>query len=179
MMAQDSSDPTGIVSDNPRDKEVIRARDRKANAAIQLRIAGASWDEIAEALGFPTGRAALVATERALEKELRTESKDAMRAMANRRLERLLRAVWPKAVDEKHPEQLAAITKARELVSDHRRLFGLDAPTEIAVHSPSESEIEQWVARVTAATTPQLEEGDIFDIEAESETEEFIPEEQS
>lgn len=163
MMAQDSTDPTGVVSDNPRDKEVIRARDRKANAAIQLRLEGCDWDEIAEAIGYPTGRAALVATERALEKELRTESKDAMRKMADRRLTRLLQSVWKKAIDEESPEQMVAITKARELIADHRRLFGLDAPAEISLHSPSEGEIAAWVAEVAKVKMPELEEGDIFE----------------
>lgn len=162
-MAQDSSDPTGVVSDNPRDKEVIRARDRKANAAIEMKLAGANWDDIAEVLGYPTGRAALVATERALEKELREASKDSLRLLTQKRLDRLLRAVWAKAIDPASPEQMVAVTKARELIADHRKLFGLDAPTEISVHSPSESEIEQWVASVTRSNAPELEEADIFD----------------
>jgi hypothetical protein len=179
MMAQDSSHPTGVADDGEErgeqpDKETVRARDRKANAALQLRIAGASWQEVAEVIGFPTPRAALVATERALEKELREESKDAMRQMVGKRLDRLLRGVWKKAIDEESPEQLPAVGKARELIADFRKLHGLDAPTEINVHSPVQGEIEAWVAGVVAQTTPQLEEADIFEVDYE-ETETFIP----
>lgn len=170
-VVQDPSHPTGVTSTlEGADPDVIRARDRKANAAVQMRIAGASWDEIAEVIGYPSGRDALVATERALEKELRDLSKDSMRQMAGRRLERLLRGVWPKAIDPDNPEQLPAVGKAREIIADHRKLFGLDAPTEIAVHAPTEQELANWVATVVNVGRPALEEADIFDIEAEEDS---------
>lgn len=170
-VVQDPSHPTGVTSTlEGADPDVVRARDRKANAAVQMRIAGASWDEIAEVIGYPSGRDALVATERALEKELRDLSKDSMRQMAGRRLERLLRGVWPKAIDPDNPEQLPAVGKAREIIADHRKLFGLDAPTEIAVHAPTEQELANWVATVVNVGRPALEEADIFDIEAEEES---------
>jgi hypothetical protein len=167
VQAQDSSDPTGVVSTNPRDNETLRARDRKANAALQLRVAGADWDDIAQVIGYPTGRAALVATERALEKELRSESKDALRMMASKRLDRLLRAVWPKAINEAHPEQLQSVGKAREIIADFRKVHGLDAPTEISVHSPAAEEIQQWVSEMVGINAPALEEADIFDDEGD------------
>lgn len=170
MQAQDSSDPTGVVAEHPNGNDAIRARERKANAAIQLRVAGAEWEEIAQVLGYPTARAALVATERALERELRAEgSKDAMRSMAGKRLERLLRSVWSKAINENSPEQMVAVTKAREIIAQHTKLYGLDAPTEITVTSPSQDELEKWVAEVTRSTIPQLEEADIFDAEVLSD----------
>lgn len=163
-MAQDSSDPTGVATTYDKDPSTIRARDRKANAAIQLKESGASWDQIAEVLGYPTARAALVATERALEKELRSESKEFLVKMADKRLERLLSAVWKKAIDPTSPEQMVAVTKAREIIGDHRKLYGLDKPTEVAVYSPSQAEIEAWVAE-HITTDAALEEDDIFDVD--------------
>jgi hypothetical protein len=167
MLRQDSTDPTGIADDSPRGSSAVaRARDRKANAAIQLRIAGADWNEIAQALGYPTARAALVATERALEKELHTEeSQKAMRAMSGKRLERLLRGVWTKAIDPAHPEHLLAVDKARQLIDRHAKLYGLDAPTEFVVSNPAQQELEKWVASVISTQRPALEEADIFDAE--------------
>lgn len=162
-MEQNSEDPTGVSSPRP-GTELNRARSRKANSAIQLRLSGATWAEIAEALGYPTARAALVATEKALEKQL-TENGDRerMRNLAGQRLERLLRGVWSKAINPEDPEHLLASTKAREIIGQHAKLFGLDAPTEIVVHSPTAVELERWVAQVVTVGQPQVEEFDIFD----------------
>jgi hypothetical protein len=170
VQQQDSSDPTGVSaparanSSAPGIDTATRARQRKANAAIQLKLAGATWEEIAESLGFPTPRAALVATEKALETQLASSSdREAMRQLAGQRIERLLRAVWPKAIDPNHPEQMQAQSAAASRIDRHIKLFGLDAPTEIVVHSPTQSELEAWVDRITKQAMPDIEEFDIIE----------------
>lgn len=179
MHRQDPTDPTGVSDDSPKGgSNVARARDRKANAALQLRIAGASWDEIAQSLGFPTPRAALVATEKALEKELHTEENQGqMRSLAGKRLERLLRGVWTKAIDPAHPEHLFAVDKARLIIDRHAKLYGLDAPTEFVVTNPAQQEIEKWVATVIGQAQPTLREADIFDAEVIEDGSESEPDE--
>lgn len=168
-MSQDSNEPTGIQGQTSggtgaTGNSVARARQRKANAAVQLAIAGATWDEIAISLGYPTARTARVAVERALEKQLaKDDSREKMRKMADARLNRLLRSVWPKAINPEHPEHLIAITKSRELIADHRKLFGLDAPSEVVVHTPTQNELESWVALVVSGNQPDVEEYDILD----------------
>jgi len=167
MQAQDSNDPTGVASDRKPGAGVDnapRARQRKTHAAIQMKLAGATWAEIAMTLGYPTPRQALVAVEKQLEKELQSNGdRDAMRRLAGARLERLLRSAWPTAVDEKAPDRFVALSKCRELVADHRKLFGLDAPTEMIVHSPTQTQIEEWVAQITLLRDPPVEEYDIID----------------
>jgi hypothetical protein len=166
-MQQDSTDPTGISAParghlSP-GSNAGRARMRKANAALQMRYAGATWPEIAQALGYPTPRTAMVATEKALERELaNADDREKMRKLAGARLERLIRAVWPKAIDPNHPDQMIAVSKAREVLADHRKLFGLDAPTEVVVHNPSQAELEAWVAKVVAFQIPEVVEYDII-----------------
>lgn len=172
MQAQDSSEPEGVRGqtsggNGATGNSVLRARQRKANAAIQLRLAGATWQEIATSLGYPTARQALIATEKALEKQLSDgNDREKMRQLASARLERLLRSVWGKAIDPDNPEHLIAATKAREIIDRHAKLFGLDAPTEVVVHNPTQMELESWVARVVMAAGPHVEELDILDIEA-------------
>lgn len=155
VMQQDASDPTGVatVSGREHNNSVVQARHRKAAAALQMSLAGSNWTEIAQAMGYPTPRTARVAVEKALERELRAsdDSVEKMRKMAGQRLERLIRAVWPKAIDPNHPDQLAAVEKARALVDRHAKLYGLDAPTEIIVSNPTMTEIERWVAAMQAA----------------------------
>lgn len=166
--AQDSSHPTGVVDvDGGRGGSALaRARDRKANSALQMRVAGASWDEIAEVIGYPTARAALVATEKALEKELQApESQQFMRQMAGRRLDRVLRSVYANAINPDHPDHLAYVDRVRQLVNEYSKLMGLNAPQEYIVSSPAQQELERWVARVTQVSMPTVEEDDIFDAE--------------
>lgn len=173
MQYQDSTDPTGVNGPRgslPDTSSVTRSRNRKANAALQMRLGNATWDEIASALGYPTARTALVAVERALEKELSNpEDREKMRKMAGARLERLIRSVWTKAIDPANPEHLVAVGKARDLIDRHAKLYGLDAPQEIVVHSPTQAELEAWVARVASGAIPAVEEADIFDVEYEED----------
>lgn len=177
MQQQDSSHETGVSMTGAQQVNVTRARDRKANAAIQLKLSGADWEEIAEAIGYPTPRAALVAVEKALESRLDTVDRKALREMAGARLERLLRAVWLKAIDPNHPEQMQAQAQAASRIDRHIKLFGLDAPTEVIVHTPTQTELEQWVARLVNKGNGAVEEFDIIegevlqDYEAEDWTE--------
>jgi hypothetical protein len=169
MHEQNSEDPTGISeparknTDPGHGNAASRARIRKANASVQLALAGATWDEIATAMGYPTARTARVAVERALEKQLTSTDREVMRRFTNAQLQRLLRSVWPKAINPDEPEHLIALTKARELIGDHRKLYGLDAPTEVVVHNPTVHELEQWVARVVTHSIPVVTEFDILD----------------
>lgn len=167
---QDSNDPTGVSG--PNRGNANRARERKANAALALALAGAEWTQIAMSCGYPTARAARVAVERALEKQLETDpdAKAKMRLMASKRLERLLLSVWTKANDPEHPEHLLANTKARELVGSWTKLHGLDAPAEVVVHSPTNDMIEAWVARIVTHELPPVEDDDIIDIDDFEET---------
>lgn len=163
-MRQDPTDPTGVFDDSPRgDRGVRRARERKANAALQLHIAGLSLDEIAEQLGYPDGGAVRVAIELSLERELHEESRDQMRKMVGLRLQRLTKAVWAKAINPDSPEQLAAQREARANLAEFVRVYGLAAPTEVLVHTPTAAELENWVQTVVQKSVPELEEADIFE----------------
>jgi hypothetical protein len=169
VVRQDSSDPTGVAAPvrssaaGPGNPKATVARNRKADAAVSMRLAGATWQEIAATLGFPTPRQALVATERALARQLGTEQdREKMRQLAGARLERLLRAVWTKAIDPENPEQLVAFGRAREAIADHRKLFGLDAPSEVIVHSPTMGEIDAWVAQVLTLQGKEVQQFDVI-----------------
>lgn len=178
-MQQDSNDPTGVAgkaAGNGKNGEIVagnavsRARNRKANAAIQMKLAGATWPEIAMVVGYPTPRAALVAVEKALEREMKEHGdREAMRKLAGARLNRLLRGVWAKAIDDKHPEQMVAVTKAREIIAQESKLFGLDAPTEVVVHNPTQQEIEAWVVQITAHSEPPVQEANILEADEQED----------
>lgn len=164
MLVQDATHPTGVSTDGDGDSGVHRARQRKAMAALALRRDNYTWQRIAETLGFPTPRAALVAVEGALEAGLATdESQEFMRRMAGEHLQILLAGVMRKARDPEHPEHLAAVSKAREIVMDHAKLMGYLAPQEVAIYTPLASEIQQFVGDIIKSRQPDsLTEDDIF-----------------
>lgn len=60
---------------------------------------------------------------RLLEEDYR-EKATHQRMLANARLERLLAAVWPRAIGS--PPSIGAVTEARSIIRDQRALFGLD-----------------------------------------------------
>lgn len=167
---QDPSDPTGIsVPEGADPTSAARPRERKANAAIELKLAGYSWEDIAEIMGYPDAQRAQVALETALEKQLATDPqmRAKLREYTGRRLERLLRAVWAKAIDPSHAEQMVAHQRALAVIDRHSKLYGLDAPTEVTVHTPTASRLQNFVAEVLAAKRDLAEEDDIFEGEYE------------
>lgn len=160
----DSTHPEGVRVTKTTGDTGKAAKQRKADAALQLKTAGASWSEIAETLGYPTPRQAMLAVERSLVRQLsEDDDKTKMRAIASARLERLLRGIWHKAIDPNCPDQMTAVSRARELTSDWVKLFGLAAPTEVVVSTPTQVELEDWVLRMTATMVPDEAEGDIWD----------------
>lgn len=118
----------------------------RTEAAIALRIAGAPYSEIAEVLGYADVAAARLAVERGLASTVTEEDRKEMRTIANRRLERLLRAVMPKVVSPGGEEVLSGARTALAIVDRHIRLNGLDAPATVAVYSPTDSEIQEFIA---------------------------------
>lgn len=130
---------------------------RQGMAAVALRLAGASYLEIAETLTFADADTARIAVESELANlTVNGEARETLRNLESARLERLLRSVWQKATDPTNPEHLAAVKIANGIVDRHIRLFGLDAPTEISIHTPTQAEIDAWVAQVTMSAHDQL-----------------------
>jgi hypothetical protein len=138
---------------------------RTGTAAVALRTAGASYADIADTLGLATPAAALHVITDHLAVDIPTEDKDHMRRECTAQINELLAAVWGKATDPEHIDQLPAIGRAVSLIDRKIRLHGLDAPTELIVHTPTQSEIEQWISHMVQGTMPALEEADIVDVE--------------
>lgn len=176
VMQQDKNDPSGVSGNGHGSKEVTRARDRKANAALALKLGGATWDEIAEMVGYPTGRAALVAVENVLGKQLREMDRLHLRALAAGRLESLVRSAWRKAHTESDPEHLAAIKTVRENVESISRLWGLQAPQEILITNPTQEHLDRWVAQVVSQNLPQVAEADVVEADIVSDTDDDMGE---
>jgi hypothetical protein len=156
----------------------LETKDRanRQEAAVALRIAGATYADIARTLGYTSTTHAREAVERALAQSVGDDDREKMRFIEGRRLERLLRGLWGKATDESNEEQLAAARTALAVIDRHAKLYGLDAPTVHAIYSPTQTEMEQWLAGIAAQVREgQPEEYDIIagEIEAGSVHEEI------
>lgn len=129
---------------------------RQGMAALALRLAGASYPEITEALGLGNIADAYEMVESALANQVNDNDREQLRTEESARLDRLQRAIWNKAVTDNHPDQIAAINTILKISESRRRLLGLDAPTEISVHTPTQDEIERWVANISATSISHL-----------------------
>jgi hypothetical protein len=103
--------------------------------ALTLRIAGANFDQIAEAMGYRTRSAAYKLVESALLKTLQGPA-DSLRQLELARLDKLLLSLWPQATTL-GPHQLVTIDRVLRIMS--QRLFyvtGLKVPDKIAPTTP-------------------------------------------
>lgn len=134
---------------------------RSGQAAVELRVSGASYAEIADTLALTSAQEALRLVERELANHLTPESVEVQRAEVSERILELIKSVWPRATNVDDPEHLGAQRVALALVDRHIRLHGLDRPTEIILHTPTAAELERWVAAVTAVEMPDVIEADV------------------
>lgn len=152
---------TEIVKDHP-DRAI-----RNSRTVLQMRISGYQFDEIAEILCYEDEAAVRRELERGAKALLKEDHHSAaiMRSLVGRRLERMTRAVWLKAIDPDSPEQMVAQQRALANIDRFIRLMGLDAPVEHKVEiTPTEKAITEMVAEL-AQMGKLPEEMNIFDAE--------------
>jgi hypothetical protein len=149
--------------------DVAAAPVRMGAAAVQLRVSGASYADIADTLGLANPRAALnaVTRELALQGEDDPEGRDELRRVESARLDALLQGVMSKAIDPNHDEHLVAVRTAVTIIDRRIKLYGLDAPTEMIVHTPTQTELDAWVAAMVTHTMPSIREADVIDVESD------------
>jgi hypothetical protein len=153
----------------------LDAPDRVArgNAAVAMRIAGATYTDIARTLEYTSPTHARQAVERSLAASAGTEGREQMRFLEARRLERILRGLWTKATSDTimvkgqevdNPDHLAYARTAIAVIDRHARLYGLDAPQEMVIYNPSGAELEAWVAKMARQVHGELpDEYDIIE----------------
>lgn len=144
---------------------VMSETQTKAESALALRIAGTSYTHIAKALGYASATRARLAVERVLAASADSpEDRDQQRVLADKRLNRLLQSTMGKAVDTKDPDHLAYNARALAITDRIMRLWGVDAPTQVAI-TPTDEHLQQYVAHMMALARkePEAEEADIID----------------
>lgn len=117
-------------------------------AAIKLRIAGATWEDIAQQLGYAGKAAAYMDVKRALRNGLDelALNREEYRQLELERLDRLTMALWTKAM----AGDTRAVDSINRLRIQYARLLGLEAPIqhEVITIDAVTAEIQRLEARL-------------------------------
>lgn len=136
----------------------------RRQAAVRLKIAGASYSDIAEHLGYSTPATARRAVERGIaDAAATTDDRERVRWLLDARLERLMAAVSPKAHRD-GPEQLDYAAAVLRIIDRKMTLFQLGG-TNVTI-TPSSERVREVVAHLTAlADRGDAQEADIMGAE--------------
>ena len=107
---------------SPRRIEAIE----KQKQALELRMAGRTWQEIANVLGYKDHSGAVRAVEAALSHTLEAPSAH-YRALTLERLTKVLQVFWPTML-QGSPDAARTVLHT---IADNRKLMGLDAPVQL------------------------------------------------
>ena len=89
-------------------------------------MAGRTWEEIADVVGYRDHSGAVRAVESALQRTLQAPS-DQYRALTLERLTKVLQVFWPSMLQGDH----AAARMVLQTITDIRKLMGLDSPVQV------------------------------------------------
>jgi hypothetical protein len=98
--------------------------------ALELRRAGATYEQIAAALGYFDSSGARKAVKKGLRQTL-AEPAAELRQLELLRLDRLHETLWPRAV----AGQVRAIDRVLRIMARRAALLGLDAPLRVDLHA--------------------------------------------
>lgn len=119
----------------------------RAEAALAMSIAGASWSDIQRQLGYSSPRRARLAVERVIASTVGPEDYEQAREIQRRRYKRLLQSVMSKAVDPRDRDHLAYNARALAITDRLGVLDGLNKPTQIQ-YTPTDQYIAEYIERV-------------------------------
>lgn len=156
-----------IVQGKDPKKEISKTPKSRSAAALQLRIDGAGWYEIAQILDFEDAAIARKTVEHALASEPKAEEDvERIRDLESRRIERILASLMPRARNPKDPDHLRYANTALAAIKQHTDLHGAAAPQRVDItYNPSAKQLEEWVSGISEALHGKTAEADIIDAE--------------
>jgi hypothetical protein len=157
-----------------------------AAAAASMRIAGASYAEIAAALEYASAAHARAVVEKTLAGAYQVEDRETLFRVTAARLDGLTKAIYPKAVNDTVPatddtgrlltdaagapipqrnsEQIAYGKLLLDVLARQAKLHGLDAPTQVLIN-PQAEEFNKVVSLLARQVEDDTIEADVFDAE--------------
>ena len=117
----------------------IKAVD-KQRKAVELRMAGRTWQEIADALGYADHSGAVRAVQDSLRKTLGAPSAE-FRELTLERLTKILQVQWPNMLRG----EATAAKVCLQTIGDMRQLMGVDMPSRVEHSGPDGNPIQHEV----------------------------------
>lgn len=145
----------------------------RSAAALQLRIDGAGFGDIAKVLGLASPAEARRMVDKALA-DIPTDMEDVerIRDLESRRIERILISLMKRGTNPKDPDHLAYARTALAAIKQQTDLYGAAMPTKVDIsYNPSAQQLEEWVGKIAASAHKNVVEGDIIDVEIIEERE--------
>ena len=112
----------------------------KQRQAVELRMAGRTWQEIADALGYADHSGGVRAVQDSLQKTLGVPSAE-FRELTLERLTKILQVQWPSMLRGEVP----AAKLCLQTIGDMRQLMGVDMPSKVEHSGPDGNPIQHEV----------------------------------
>lgn len=112
----------------------------KQRQAVELRMAGRTWQEIADALGYADHSGAVRAVQDSLQKTLGVPSAE-FRELTLERLTKILQVQWPNMLRG----EVSAAKLCLQTIGDMRQLMGVDMPSRVEHSGPAGNPIQHEV----------------------------------
>ena len=128
----------------------------RAEAALKMKVAGASWVQIAEHLDYSSAATARATVEKLIAESAEEFSdRDRLRKITNLRMDALMKVAFRRALEKNSPDQVAYMRIWLEYEKQLARLNGLDAPQQVVI-TPAYEEIVAWATDVYAKTGQEV-----------------------
>lgn len=109
--------------------------------AVTMRLAGMTYEQVAEQAGYSDKSAARQTVMRALER-VEQQRVDDLRALENARLDRAQAAIWPKVIGG----DIKAVDSFLRLSARRARMNGLDAPVSVTINPGTQAALTDALA---------------------------------
>lgn len=128
---------------------IVEARERQTRA-LELRLKGHEYEEIAEMVGYSDKAAAYNGIRAVLDRR-EAEGVDQMRTIEGARLDKVQSVLWP-LVEQ---GDLAAIDRLLKVMQRRANLYGLDLAGRVDIVAGGEVDLDGTVARIIAIAKGQ------------------------
>lgn len=137
----------------------------RAAAALRLKLMGASFEDIAQALDFANATSAQRAVEQALARSAdEYGDKERLRNLLNARMERVMEVCFARALAKNNPDQVAYMRTLAVYIDRMSKMNGLEQAATVVI-TPGFEEIYTWAKKFheTVSAEPLVLEAEIVE----------------